>query len=244
MQKRQKVRKAIIIGSFLFFPITIFYFSPNLVLLGAMDGIVVGSFIMFSIQFALSLFLGRAPCSYFCPIAGLHECLAPVTDKKAKGGWRNLIKYCIWVPWVVAIALMFVRAGGFREFDFFFHTANGVSLREPFSYFIYYGVILLVVAMAFAAGKSAFCHYVCWMAPFMVVGTKLSGWLRLPRLRLEPNKDGCTKCKICTKKCPMSLDVMQMVEQGNMENAECTLCGECIDSCPQKAIRYKTGIGK
>jgi len=244
MKKRQKTRKAIIIGSLLLFPITIFYFSPNLILLGAMDGIVAGSFVMFSIQFALSLFLGRTPCSYFCPIAGLHECLALANDKRAKGGWRNLIKYCIWVPWVAAIAIMFVHAGGFRQVDFFFHTANGISLSEPFSYVIYYGVILLVVVMAFVAGRSAFCHYVCWMAPFMVVGTKLSGWLRLPRLHLEPDKDACNGCKICSKKCPMSLDVMQMVKLGDTKNAECTLCGECVDSCPQRAIRYSFKDGR
>jgi len=192
---RQKMRKAVIIGTFLFFPLIIFYFSPNLVVTGAMDGIVVGSFIVFSAQFALSLFLGRSLCSYFCPIAGLHECLALATDKRVKGGKKDLIKYCLWVPWVVATAILFVMAGGFREVDFFFHTANGISLHEPFSYWIYYGVLLLVVVLAFTVGKSAFCHCVCWMAPFMVVGTKLSAWLNLPRLQLKPDKRGCTACK-------------------------------------------------
>jgi len=40
------------------------------------------------------------------------------------------------------------------------------------------------------------------------------------------------------KKCPMSLDVKQMVECGDMKNTECVLCGECIDYCPKKAIVY------
>ncbi len=36
----------------------------------------------------------------------------------------------------------------------------------------------------------------------------------------------------------MSLDVKEMVQKENMKNAECILCGECVDTCPKKAIGY------
>jgi ferredoxin len=36
----------------------------------------------------------------------------------------------------------------------------------------------------------------------------------------------------------MSLDVKEMVESENMKNSECILCGECVDTCPKKAITY------
>jgi ferredoxin len=36
----------------------------------------------------------------------------------------------------------------------------------------------------------------------------------------------------------MSLEVQEMVEKGRMENSECVLCGQCVDSCPQGVIRY------
>jgi len=62
MAKRQKIRKAMVIVSFLLFPISIYYFSPYLIVLGAIEGIIAGSFIMFSIQFALSIFFGRTLC--------------------------------------------------------------------------------------------------------------------------------------------------------------------------------------
>jgi len=76
------------------------------------------------------------------------------------------------------------------------------------------------------------------MAPFMIIGTKVSDLLKLPRLRLKLNKESCISCKQCSKKCPMSLDVKIMVETANMENCECILCGECIDICPKKSISY------
>jgi len=76
------------------------------------------------------------------------------------------------------------------------------------------------------------------MAPFMIIGTKVSDWLKMPRLRLRANKNNCSGCKACSVKCPMSLDVMEMVEREEMKNTECILCGECIDVCGKKAITY------
>ena len=55
--------------------------------------------------------------------------------------------------------------------------------------------------------------------------------------------DKCRNCKKCTRDCPMSLDVHQMVQQGSMENSECILCGTCIDGCPKDVITYSFSAG-
>ena len=238
MKKRQRIRKAIIIGTFLLFPVIIFYFSPYIIIMGAMEGVIAGSFIMFSILFILSLFIGRSLCGYICPVGGLQECLMLVNNKNAKGGKRNLIKYFLWTPWIIAIIILFIRAGGVSHVEFSYFISHGVSLNEPYSYVIYYGILLFVVVLALTMGKRAFCHSICWMAPFMVIGTKASGWLKLPRLQLRANKENCTGCKSCSAKCPMSLNVAEMVERGNMKDTECILCGECIDVCTNRAIAY------
>ena len=36
----------------------------------------------------------------------------------------------------------------------------------------------------------------------------------------------------------MSLDVHDMVQRADMEDTECILCGNCVDGCPRKVIRY------
>jgi polyferredoxin len=77
------------------------------------------------------------------------------------------------------------------------------------------------------------------MAPFMVIGTKIKDFLKLPSLHLEADQNKCINCKQCSKKCPMSLEVNEMVQSGSMKNAECILCGECVDGCPKSAIRYR-----
>lgn len=238
MVKRQNVRKTLVMATFLLFPVIIFYFSPYLIVVGALKGVVAGSLIMFTLQFLSALFFGRAFCGYICATGGLQECLMLANSRKVKGGKRNLIKYVLWVPWITAIILLFIRAGGFTRVVFFFHTTNGVSLSEPFTYMIYYGVILLIVILSLTVGKRAFCHYLCWMAPFMVIGAKIANWLRMPTLHLKLNTSGCIGCGKCSEKCPMSLDVKEMVQNESMKNSECILCGECIDTCPKKVIGY------
>ena len=238
MPKRQNIRKALILITFLLFPVLIFYFSPYLIVIGALEGIVAGSMILFTLLFVLSLFLGKSPCGYFCPVGGLQECLMLANNKKAKGGKLNYIKYCLWIPWIISITLLFIHAGGFSKIDLFFHITNGVSLNEPFTYMIYYGILLLVVILALTLGKRAFCHYVCWIAPFMILGTKMANWLKIPVLHLKADKAKCVGCKKCSEKCPMSLDVKRMVETEKMTNSECILCGECVDICHKKAITY------
>ncbi|HEY5584516.1 MAG TPA: 4Fe-4S binding protein [Ruminiclostridium sp.] len=236
--RRQNLRKASILISFLLFPITIYYFSPYLIIQGATEGIITGSFIVFGIMMLTSLFSGRLFCSWLCPVGGLQECMTLISDKKARGGKLNWIKYMIWVPWISIIAILIFAAGGFKKVDFLYLTTNGISVADPTAYFIYYGVLLLIVIISLTSGKRGFCHYSCWMSPFMIIGTKIKDYLNIPSVRLIADQSKCISCKQCTKKCPMSLEVEQMVKKGCMRNSECILCGECVDVCPKSVIKY------
>jgi len=237
--KRQKVRKFLVILSFLLFPVTIYYFSPYLIIQGASEGIITGSFIVFSAMLFASLFFGRAFCGWLCPAGGLQECLTLVSDKKAKGGRRNWTKYAIWIPWIAIIATISISAGGFQKIDFLYQTTSGISVANTLSYIVYYAVLLLIVVLSLTTGKRGFCHYACWMAPFMIIGTKIKDLLKIPSLHLTADPAKCIDCKQCTRKCPMSLEVDTMVKKGCMRNTECILCGECVDVCPKSAIKYR-----
>lgn len=238
MGNRQKFRKAILLISFLLFPVTIYYFSPYLIIQGASEGIITGSFIVFGTMLLTSLFFGRAFCGWLCPAGGLQECMTLASDKNAKGGRLNWIKYIIWLPWISIIIAVAFAAGGFRKVDFLYQTTNGISVADPMAYIVYYGVLLLVVILSLTTGKRGFCHYSCWMAPFMIIGTKVKEGLKLTSLHLTAEQNKCISCKQCTKKCPMSLKVDLMAKKGDMKNSECILCGECVDICPKSVIKY------
>jgi polyferredoxin len=232
----QKLRKGILFISLMLFPITLNYLSPYVIIDGAMEGIINGSFIVFIGLFLTSLVFGRAFCAYICPGGGLMEFGGMVHNKTSKGGKRNLIKWFIWVPWIGIIITFAIMAGGYKSINMFHLTESGISVDSPSSYVIYLSVVFGLLLLTYASGKRAGCHYVCWMAPFMIIGTKIKNKLKYPSYHLEVETKKCTQCKLCTKSCPMSLDVTSMVQKGSMENVECILCGNCVATCRQGAI--------
>ena len=116
-------------------------------------------------------------------------------------------------------------------------------MDRPEAYFIYYTVVAIFVILAWTAGRRAGCHYICWMAPFMILGRKIRNVFKWPALRLKADADKCIDCKRCTKNCPMNLDVNAMVQAGAMDDSECILCGTCIDGCPKEVIHYSFSAG-
>lgn len=235
---RQQIRMGVLLTTFLLFPVVMNFLSPYVIIDGAFQGIISGSFLLFGGLFMSSLFVGRLWCSWACPAAGLQEAAFAVNDRKVRGKRLNWIKWVIWVLWIGVIVMGFITAGGFSRVDPLHLTESGISVDAPQKYIIYYFVIVLVFGLAVFVGRRTFCHAGCWMSPFMILGRKLRNLANTPALRLTAETEKCTNCKRCTRNCPMSLDVNAMVQARNMENAECILCGKCIDTCPESVIHY------
>ncbi len=234
--RRQRIRKIILIITFLLFPAIFYYLSPYLIVQGTIEGVISGSFIAFALMFISSLLLGRAYCGWVCPASGIQEEIMKVNDRKIRKG--NLIKWLIWMPWISFIVVLAIRNGGYNTIDPFYLTTYGFSMTNIGALFTYLAVLTLIILPAFLIGRKSFCHHICWMAPFMILGRKVSNILRIPSLQLITLSNNCISCHSCTNECPMSLPVEEMVKDNKMENAECILCGTCVDGCKSKAIEY------
>lgn len=242
MKTRQKIRETLVLISFLLFPITLFYFSPALVIQGAAEGIITGSFIVFVLLFLSSLVFGRAFCGWVCPAGGIQEMIGKIQPKPVKKG--NYIKWIIWIPWIAAILYVSIKNHGFHIVQPFYQTNHGISVTDVPSLIVYFFIVALIIVPAFVVGKRSFCHHICWMAPFMILGRKVRNALKMPALQLKSNAETCTHCQTCTINCPMSLPVEKMVNAKSMENPECILCGKCVDNCHSKSINYSFGRQK
>ena len=237
--RRQHVRKLIGFLALLLFPATIFYMSPYLSVRGAAMGVVTGSVLFFCLLFLSALFLRRAHCGWTCIATGVHE--AGLFYITRKVGMRSrILKYVIWTPWFISMVTLFA-INGIKRIDPLAATTNGLSVTDLHGYVILYFILGLIIALAFSVGKRSFCHHVCWMAPFLVMGDKVGRALRIPSLHLEPSKDKCNGCGLCAEICPMSLPVREMVAAGDMRHTDCILCGECTDICKRGAIGYRFG---
>lgn len=236
--KRQKIRKTLLLFSMLLFPITLNYFSPYLIVNGSYEGIISGSAILFLSLFLSSLFLGRAFCGWICPAGSLQDVCIHINDKPTSHK-QNIIKYFIWIPWLITIIMGFIAAGGVKNIDIIYMTDFGVSIANPFGIIVYFMVVALILTLALTLGRRSFCHSTCWMAPFMILGTKIKNKLNYPSLHLKGDVGKCVSCKACNRTCPMSLNVSEMVKTNKMNHDECILCGKCESVCSKGAIHIK-----
>lgn len=236
LKKRQKIRRGILLGMFFVFPAIYYYFSPYLIIQATTERIINGSMIVFLFLFIASFALGRAYCGWICPAAGCQEALIPVRDKRIKRG--NWVKWAIWIPWMTAIVLAAIKNKGYQEIHFFYQTFWGFSVQDIYSFITYLMVLLLIAVPAYLIGRRSFCHHVCWMAPFLILGRKIRNAFQWAALRLDSDSKKCVHCHTCTEHCPMSLKVEKMVAASRMEHSECILCGTCVDGCEEDAIRF------
>ncbi len=236
---RQKLRRALIIFSFLLLPATFAYISCPIIVEGASKGIASGGLIVFILLFLGSLLLGRLWCGWLCPGGGLQEIYFQINDKPVKAGKLNWLKHLMFLVIILFPLLSAINsAGGIEAIDLFYGTENGISIARAGSYVIFFVQIAFFTVFALLGGKRGFCHYFCPIAVIMILGRKMRNIFSWPALHLSAETGRCIDCRRCSKSCPMSLDVNDMVRQQKMENSECILCGCCVDCCPESAIRY------
>jgi ferredoxin-type protein NapH len=235
---RQKIRRAFLIISIILIPVTIFYVSPIVIMMGAAEGIVSGSMLLFILLFFLSLFVARLWCGWFCPMGAWQEICSPFMKKTIVDGWCNRIKYGVTVLWLALIAKSIYNAGGIHAIDPFYGTAGGISISSIEILVTVMIIFSIIFAVAFFTGKRGFCHVFCPIAGIMIAGRTIRNIVGWPALQLDADASLCIDCKKCQKECPMGLDVHGMVRQGKMENPDCILCVNCSDTCPKGVIRY------
>jgi polyferredoxin len=224
--------------SFVLYPLTFAYISCPLITEAAGLGIVSGGLVVFALLFLGSLVLGRLWCGYLCPAGGLQEICnlalkRPLVTKKIDG-----LKYLVFLSIFGSLALAIWSAGGLKTVDLFYRTENGISILAAGGIAMFVGPVAIILLFTRIFGKRGFCHTFCPIAVMLISGRKIRNLVRWPALHLEADSNRCIDCNMCPKECPMSLDVHGMVREGKMEQADCILCGSCVDVCPGQAITY------
>jgi polyferredoxin len=238
MKIRQNIRKFLLLVSLILYPITFFMMSPDLLLFGASEGVMAGDVIFFGGLFIFALFGGRLFCGWVCPAGALQEFAFGINGKPVNQR-LNWIKFVPLIPWLgFFLFLFFGVGGGLKQVDFFYKRAFGIPIAGITEWIMYFMTVAIVFILALATGKRGFCHYLCWVSPFMIIGGGIRDLLQLPAIRLKTSPELCNNCGLCSRSCPMSLPIVDWVKQGEIRHSECLLCASCIDSCPKGVIQY------
>lgn len=237
--KRQKIRKTIGYISLFLFPVTLYYFSPYVSIMGAFAGVMAGSVLVFLSQLITAIFFRRAWCGWLCPMAGLSECAQTINDKNVPMKKLRLARYTIFTIWFSILLAGFVVGGGVKSIQPFFSMDSFISVDAPQKYIIYFAVLFIFFLLSLLLGKRGGCHSICWMAPFLTAGDRLGGLLGIPQLKVVSEPEKCISCQKCNKKCPMSIDVMESQKKGSIGSPDCIGCAECVDVCPKQVLHLK-----
>ncbi|WMM26985.1 4Fe-4S binding protein [Tissierella sp. MB52-C2] len=217
--------------------------------IGSLQAVVGGvkhqfSFYIVGFLMLIGSIMGRFVCGWLCPFGLIQDLIhkIPVPKLKLNKSFDKLkyLKYLILVVFVLLLPMFFVDIIGmgkptFCQFICPVGTLEGgiplvllnKSLRNAIGFLYTWKVTLLIITIILSMIIfRPFCRFICPLGAIYSLFNPVS----LYRLKVDRNK--CTNCGVCSRKCKMQVEVNK-----TPNSLECIRCGECITNCPQKAIK-------
>ncbi len=162
---------------------------------------------------------GPAWCSYLCYFGALDG-LAAFKKKKPlfpKKGWNTLRFFLTLLTIVAAIILRTLN------------TSPLVAIVGAISFGII--GILVTIFISRTRGIMGHCSYYCPIGLLSNILGKISPF----RIKID---SACNNCMACIPSCRYNALSAKNIASGS-PGFNCTLCGDCIDSCSSHSINYK-----
>ena len=213
----------------------------------------------------LTLVLGRVFCNWICPYGTLHQFISwlfnlggtkrRIDDNRYHS--RQLLKYALLAILLVMAPLGALQIGLLDPIVIMYRTLTTVfapasdmllnGLPEPlaasgfadslkfapgvprriFVGSFWVGVIFLALAAANLWVPRFFCRLLC------PLGALLGVISRFALFRIDRDVHKCTDCDLCLTRCEGAADPHAQVRL-----SECFGCMNCIDDCPEDALRF------
>lgn len=166
------------------------------------------------------LITGPAWCSQLCYFGAMDNLSSEIKKKARKFNTRHL------KPLKTTTLLIFVLLVlALRIFE--------VSLQTAAIIAGVFGItgLLIVILLSSLSGKMLHCIYWCPLGTILNYASKINPF----RMYIDEN---CTECMSCIKTCKYMALEKKNIEQ-HKPGFTCTLCGDCLSSCPTGSIKYK-----
>lgn len=194
--------------------------------------IFIGTMILFGITLLLAIVFRRSFCGLLCPFGALQEFFA-MLGKKLFGRHLNIpkwldrpLRYLKYIALIVTVFYAWKTAGlwvaPYDPWSAYAHLSEGLANVWKESAI---GLILLIVTVVGSMLYNRFfCKYLCPMGALYGLVGKLSPY------KVVRNADKCVSCGLCSKNCPVNIDVQHL---DAVKSAECISCQSCVLSCPK-----------
>lgn len=204
------------------------------------------SFYIVGILTLIGVTLGRFVCGWLCPFGLIQELLNKIPSPKFRVSKKfeklKYIKYLILLVFVILLPMFWVNDVGMGSPTFCKYicpagtleggiplTLLDTSLRSAVGFLFAWKVAILIITIILSIIIfRPFCRFIC------PLGAVYSFFNPISVYRLKIDKNKCTSCGACAKKCKMDIQVYK-----NPNSLECIRCGECKTACPSKAIKLE-----
>ncbi|ATW25228.1 4Fe-4S binding protein [Candidatus Formimonas warabiya] len=170
-------------------------------------------------------FQGRMWCGNFCPRGSFSDVILKKFSQKKpvpkfiKSGWfRNLFLFLL----MSAFALQLVLSWG-----------NAFATGAVFVRMIIITTMLTIV-LDITFSHRTWCR-ICPMGNLAHYAAKTKT-LKSNLRQITFDADKCIGCKVCSKNCPMGIDLLSHKSQGKVLDANCLKCKVCVEKCPRNSL--------
>lgn len=188
----------------------------------------------------ITFFFNTVFCGWICPMGTLFDLIRGLGKKM---GNLTIIrplntKYRKWIKKNKKVLSKIDHYSRYFRYVFFLWILQSIFLglasikdkNEHGIMSVLYLFIAMIVIGLFI--ERSWCKYICPVGAFLGLVSKLS------LTRIVRNEDACIKCNICSKICPMNIDVANRL---SVKDIDCQTCLKCIDACPvDKTLSVKT----
>lgn len=174
----------------------------------------------------VSIFKGRFWCGNLCPRGSFYDNVVYKFSNKKKV--PKLLKSVYFRVFVTTIMLVVFTTGMIKNWG----NLYGMG-------FVIYRLIVVttIIGLVLAPfyNERAWCNF-CPMGSIAALISKFRN--RKNKEVILNINNTCVGCKLCTKTCPMGIDVHEY-KGDSVSHYDCIQCGRCVKKCPKKSIGYK-----
>ena len=192
-----------------------------------------------------TVLVGRFFCGFFCSFGAVQDLLWLGSHRLRAlfPGKRNLkkadrifrfAKYAVLFYFIIFIwsgVTAVKTAGPWQVFGQYVSFGHWPGLKPLLSVG---GILLLVIFIGSLFVQRFFCRYFCPMGAIYSLISQASF------LKIDKPREGCGKCRLCTSKCSMGMD---LTKKDRIAGGECISCQKCVSWCPKGNAHFRSRYG-